>query len=636
MSFNRKTWDSVLGQILLGLLLVILVFGPVGLGAVHAAQFLVVQGLLIAVLLVWGARLWIGPRSQLFWPPICWVALAFMVYAVARYLTADIEYVARQEMIQVLVLGFFFFAVMNHLFRQEALQAATFVLVALATIISFLAIYQHLHHVRFIWGHYSPYPGRAFGTYVSPNNFSCFLELLIPPALAFLVAGRLPAAARVFLGYALLMMGAGLAVTLSRGGWLATGAGVVTTLVLLATHRHHRLLSVLLLVLLLGGTGYVGYRHFDHAAAINDQNVQTIVSDASRKDLDMRLDMWQAAVNIWRDNFWFGAGPAHYDWRFRAYRPERMQLQPDRAHNDYLNLLADWGTVGGLIVLAGLTAFVIGLAKTWPHIQRAEADFNSGYSNRFAFFAGAGGALLGLSLHSVMDFNLHIPANAALGLTWVALLTSQQRFATERWWVTPGPALKGCLTVVLLAGVVYLSLQGWRRTRETLWLNRADAQVPVSSAEAACLLQAAAVEPQNFKTRYDLAEVWRVNSFAETDNYKELAERALQDYRRSSTLNPYYVYNPLRAGMCLDWLGRHAEADVQFRQAEVLDPNGFYVMSCIGWHYALIHDYAAARQWFARSLALDSDDNETASRYMNLIDQRFKDEAAPAGDFRGQ
>ena len=141
------------------------------------------------------------------------------------------------------------------------------------------------------------------------------------------------------------------------------------------------------------------------------------------------------------------------------------------------------------------------------------------------------------------------------------------------------------------------------------------------------------MEPQNFKTRYDLAEVWLVNSFAETDNYKELAERALQDYRRSSALNPYYVYNPLRAGMCLDWLGRHAEADVQFRQAEVLDPNGFYVMSCIGWHYALVHDYAAARQWFARSSRLDSNDNETAGRYTALIDQRLKEDAPPNGEF---
>ena len=34
-----------------------------------------------------------------------------------------------------------------------------------------------------------------------------------------------------------------------------------------------------------------------------------------------------------------------------------MQLRPGSAHNDYLNLLADWGTAGGIIVLAGMVVF---------------------------------------------------------------------------------------------------------------------------------------------------------------------------------------------------------------------------------------------------------------------------------------
>ena len=69
------------------------------------------------------------------------------------------------------------------------------------------------------------------------------------------------------------------------------------------------------------------------------------------RDWGVRRDMWSAAVQMWRDHFWWGVGPAHYDYRFREYRPETMQSRPGRAHNDYLNLLADWGTVGGVIVL---------------------------------------------------------------------------------------------------------------------------------------------------------------------------------------------------------------------------------------------------------------------------------------------
>ena len=61
----------------------------------------------------------------------------------ARYLTADIEYVARQEMIQVLLYAFLFFAIVNNLYRQESAQIISFTLIFLAAGISGYAVYQY-------------------------------------------------------------------------------------------------------------------------------------------------------------------------------------------------------------------------------------------------------------------------------------------------------------------------------------------------------------------------------------------------------------------------------------------------------------------------------------------------------------
>ena len=58
--------------------------------------------------------------------------------------------------------------------------------------------------------------------------------------------------------------------------------------------------------------------------------------------------------------------------------------------------------------------------------------------------------------------------------------------------------------------------------------------------------------------------------------------------------------------MCLDWLGRHAEAEPYYLEAENRDPNGNYVVGYIGWHYVQIGDYPAARQWFIRADKLSS------------------------------
>ncbi len=46
-------------------------------------------------------RLWGGESRRWLWPPVCWPILAFAVYAVVRYFLADIEYVARWELLRM-------------------------------------------------------------------------------------------------------------------------------------------------------------------------------------------------------------------------------------------------------------------------------------------------------------------------------------------------------------------------------------------------------------------------------------------------------------------------------------------------------------------------------------------------------
>ena len=218
---NRETLDRWCERSLLGLVLAILVFGPLAMGAVDAPEFIVIQGLTVAVMIMWVLRLWISPKPRLFWPPLGWVVLAFATLAVGRYCTADIEYVARLETIQVLMYAFLFFVIVNNLSRQESAQIVSFTLIFLAMGISCFAIYQFLTHSNRVWDYVSPYAGRASGTYISPNNFAGFLEMLLPLAMAYILVGRMKPVVRILLGYAALVMLAGMVVTFSRGGWVA-------------------------------------------------------------------------------------------------------------------------------------------------------------------------------------------------------------------------------------------------------------------------------------------------------------------------------------------------------------------------------------------------------------------------------
>jgi O-antigen ligase len=631
---DKEDLDNWCERSILGLVLGILVFAPLALGAVDAWAFLVVQVMTIAVMLVWALRIWISPEPKLLWPPLCWVVLAFAIYAVARYLTADIEYVARQEMIQAVMYAFLFFAIVNNLYRQESSQVISFTLVFLAMGISGYAVYQFLAHSDHVWNYTALYPGRASGTYISPNDLAGFLEMLLPLALAYTLAGRINPVMKILLGYSALVIASGLAVTFSRGGWAACAAGLLALLVILLSSRPHRLPAFLLLLFLLGGGAIFVTKYLTKTVTYVQRADETANGGGIQNNI--RGDLWLAAEKMWRDNFWWGTGPAHYNYRFPAYRSQLVQMQPDRAHNDYLNLLADWGTAGGVIVFAGMTVFGVGLWQTRKNVRRVEKEFKSGNSNRFAFFAGASAALVALAAHSVVDFNLHIPANAIVGVTLLALLSSNLRFTTEKFWFAVRLPLKIVTTAALVGGIFYLSIQEFRHGRETLLFSRAE-QLPDFSPERAVALEKAfAAEPQNFQTAYDLGECYRMQSFDGGQNYENLANIAKDWYKRSWNLNRYDSYNYLRYGMCLDWLDQHDEAEPYFHQADMLDPNNYFIGANIGWHYAQAGDYAAARPWLQRSLRLQLHDNPIAESYLALVEKKLVENASgksklPAG-----
>jgi len=628
MVLTRKNLEWWCERGILFLILGMLVFAPLAFGAVESWALCVLQGMAAGVFGLWVARIWLSGKTKVLWPPLAWVVLAFVIYAAGRYFTADIEYVARMEVMQVLLLAFVFFAVMNNLRGQEETELASYTLVALATLIAGYAVVQLLSHSDRVWDVHTGAPTRASGTYISPNHLAGLLEMILPVALAFLLVGKVKIIPRILLGYAVLALAAGLMVTFSRAGWVSAAAGVLLVLGILLGHRNHRWRAMILLGLMLVVGGFFVSHYLSKTAGFKRRvSAMNEESAVSNYDWTSRLKMWDAAERMWRDHPWWGVGPAHYDYRFREYRPADLQARPDRCHNDYLNLLADWGVVGGVIVLAGMGIFVVGLFKTWPHVRREENAFGSGQSNRFAFFLGATGGLAALAVHSTMDFNLHIPANALVGVTLLGLLTSNLRFATERYWVRAGVPLKAGLTGGLALVAILFVAQDWRQSREAYWLARADREGNFSPERAAALQKAFAAEPKNFQTAYDIGECYRTEGLEGGKNYQELTEAAKDWYARAMPLNPHDGYNYLRTGMCLDWLGDHRGAEKFYSEAELRDPNGYYLVSNLGWHYVQTGDYAAARQCFMRSLAL-SGNNPTAMNYLYICEPKLIERAS--------
>ena len=581
--------------------------------------FLLAQWLTVGVLALWLARVWVAPKARLLWPPVSWAVVAFVAYAIARWRTADIEYVARQELIQVLVYAFVFFAIVNNLHRQEMLQAIIFTLLTVAMLISFYAFYQFLTGSNRVWYVQKPFPHRGSGTYICPNHLGGFLEMLLPLGLATALMGRYKPHTKVLLGYTALVILAGIAVTVSRGSWISTLLALGLFFLVLASHRSYRLPALTLLVILVGG----GVLLVPRSETFQTRTRQLFIY--GKLDDDSRFALWRPAIRIWRDNVLWGAGPGHFDYRFRQYRPEEIQARADRAHNDFLNLMADWGLAGLALVATAWALVGVGVRKTWGFVRNTASDIGGRQSStRFAFVLGASLGLAAIFFHSVVDFNMYIPANALLMVTLMALLTCHLRFATERYWVTMRIPLKLLLSLVLVTGSAYVGWQSLRHAGENAWLARAALLADPASAQKADLLQRAFnCEPNNPETAYAIGYVFRVLSSDGGADCVELANRAMSWFDRAARLNPWDARDELEHGWCLDWVNREKESGPYFDRGEQLDPNGYFTMDCIGVHYVKILNYAAARPWFERSLALYWLDNPIARSYLEIIDRNL-------------
>jgi O-antigen ligase len=630
---DREQLDSWCEKGILGLVLAILVYSPLFFGAVPQMgfdYFIVVEWLTVLILAVWLVRFCVNPKHRLLWPPVCWGVLAFTAYAVAAYLMADVEFLARQEMIKVLVYSALFFAVVNNLHKQETTQIIGLVLIFLAMVISLYAVFQFLTTSDYAWHLLKDegYRKRGSGPFMNPNHLAGYLEVIFPLALAFTLTGRFELLMKVFLAYATMAIFAGLCSTISRGGWLASAVSLFVFFFWLWRERDYRKRALIVL-----GSLIVVFAAFLWKADIGPERRERITVAAQVEDV--RFQLWQPALAIWKDHFWFGAGPAHFDYRFRQYRPAdpALQRRPDRVHNDYLNTLVDWGVVGAVLVLSCWAAFYYQVFRGWKFVQRSQSDLGARRSNRSAFVAGGAIGLLAILVHSFWDYNMHVPANAILTVTLLAIVASHYRFSSERYWHTVRWPLRIPVTAILLAGLVYLGLQAWKRSNESYWLLKRVGVEVNSDAELNALQQAFRAENKNFETALRIGRVYRDRSQHGLygDKEKEVARQGIEWFNKSMKLNPYDPEGFFRCGQSLDEVGDHTSATVVFKQAVAIDPNGYLTQAYIGWHYFQTEDFATARDWLKKSQTMMPNPklNPVPYDYLERVEEKLKSPLPP-------
>lgn len=142
--------------------------------------------------------------------------------------------------------------------------------------------------------------------------------------------------------------------------------------------------------------------------------VDRLLADGNA-DPELRAPIWQATWHAVREFLPFGSGAGSFVRTFQIYEPRALltPLYVNHAHNDYLELLLEYGIVGPLLAIAAIVVVVRDSLTVW---------FGDGTSPATTFARGASIALGQFAFGSMFDYPLRTPLLAAVAIMLVVLL----------------------------------------------------------------------------------------------------------------------------------------------------------------------------------------------------------------------
>lgn len=420
----------------------------------------------------------------------------------------------------------------------------------------------------------SDYGSRASGMFISSIHLAGYLETVGVLALSLAVWSSWSVWARIALGYMTVVCYAGVAITGSRGGYLSSVFSLLVFTAISLWVRRSVSPGRFARTALITGVALVAFVGAAVTVMQRSDLLRTRLATVVAKDI--RFYNWQAALDQFKVSPVIGTGAGTHLYYGRFFRRPQIQWDPEHAHSDYLEILAEYGLVG----LVGITVFVFVhlnscLRAAGAGARNVSGDFDHSLrDNRLALQIGAISAISAIGAHSVTDFNLHIPGNALL-FAFIFGITANPDGATYPDSASaPGARLFQGLLVVLSIGIL---ASGLPKLPGDYWCERARISMHYRDYPAAVEFarKSQHFEKRNPDSHHLLAGAYAGLAMAELDPVKRrnLLESSIAESRASLQLFPYDEHALMRLARVLDEAKRFREAGEAYRKAIALDPN---------------------------------------------------------------
>lgn len=320
-----------------------------------------------------------------------------------------------------------------HTSSQRRLRRLVYVIIAIGVLSAIFGIWRGATQREV--GFLLPYlrPGRGYAQFINSNHFAFLMEMALGLALGIVVCRGVAGKRLLIYLLAGVPMWVALVLANSRGGVFSLLCQVIFLALLLggegqkeedsrrsesrvtSAGRMIAIRGILIGALLAGAVATVVFVGGDPLAG----RLETVPLELDRRNADtrtLRQSIWRATWEMVKDHPIAGVGFAGYATAIPKYHLASGESTPQEAHNDYLELLAS----GGLIGLAIGIWFVANLLRAWRGALPRGPTANVRYLRAAKLSAIAG--ILTVGIHSLVDFGLHIPANAFLFTALISII----------------------------------------------------------------------------------------------------------------------------------------------------------------------------------------------------------------------
>jgi O-antigen ligase len=322
------------------------------------------------------------------------------------------------ELLTYFLLGYL---IVKTVTRRQQIMRIVYVLVIMGFFEAFYGMYEMYNkNPRLLFLKKVHYLDVVTGTFVNRNHLSGYLEMIIPLAVG-LIIGRiglfsLPGMRWKEKIFRLSEKG------LSTNLLLTTGIIVMAVAVVFSKSRSGIFLLVFTFFLFFELTILYFGRMRERQKWIKDflkvsflvitiiallVGMESVIERFAFDDLlhEGRPVVWGKVVSIIGDYPLFGTGLGTFASIFPAYDESGGSPRYSHAHNDYLEYLSEIGIVGLAMLFGGIvflitTSFLIWRVRRHPEVK--------------GLALGGMIGLVAILIHSITDFNLHIPANMVL------------------------------------------------------------------------------------------------------------------------------------------------------------------------------------------------------------------------------